>query len=196
MEIYLVRHGSTPLNEKGVYFGWLDPALSEKGRAQAADLAHLIGKMSFDKVYASPLKRCLETAEASLQVGQAEMVIDERLKEINFGEWEGMDYREIEQADPQGWQAYMQDWQHFQIPGGESFEAFYGRVRAFAEEIMAGEAPDRQILIVAHQGVLRIILTCLLELGQDSVFRFHFEHAKATRVGLCEGYATLKAMNI
>lgn len=195
MDIYLVRHGSTPLNEQGVYFGWLDPGLSDNGKLQADRLVPTMDSLPLDRVYLSPLRRCTETAAPSLAGRDIPVVHDDRLKEMHFGKWEGLRYQEIEAMDPEGWTAFTTDWKSFCIPDGEGFSGFYERVAHFAKEIKGGRETER-ILIVAHQGVLRVLTACLLDLSEDDVFHFNFEHATLSHIRLHEGYGVLKALNV
>ena len=93
-KLILVRHGQTDMNVEGIYFGWLDPALNEKGREQGERAKEVLRKISYDNIYSSDLKRASETARL-VNYLKKELVLDKRLRELNFGIFEGLSYEEI-----------------------------------------------------------------------------------------------------
>ncbi len=93
MELLIVRHGETLWNDKGLLQGQKDIELNDKGREMARKLAGKLKDIPIDMVYSSPLKRAYETARLALGDRDIPLVTDERIKEISFGECEGIDYR-------------------------------------------------------------------------------------------------------
>ncbi|MBQ7720509.1 MAG: histidine phosphatase family protein, partial [Clostridia bacterium] len=91
MLIYIIRHGETDLNVKGVVQGWYDEPLNESGRFLAAETGKRMKEIRFDGCFSSPLKRAAETAEIILRESGNDLPItfDDRLKEMSFGEREG-----------------------------------------------------------------------------------------------------------
>ena len=85
-EIYLIRHGETEMNVKGVYYGWTDCGLSEKGIQQAEDLADILQDVHFDAVISSSLSRAVETAAIVSGHDPDDIIKDDRLRELNFGD--------------------------------------------------------------------------------------------------------------
>jgi len=116
---------------------------------------------TFTAVYTSRLSRALEAARI---IGQPLPVTPVAgFDEIDFGEWEGLTAEEIQARDPEGyarWQAYDGD---FQYPGGESIQAFRGRVVRALHDVLA-EVPSGALLFVVHKGVIRSVLAELLRL--------------------------------
>lgn len=190
--LYLVRHGETEMNSKGVYYGWTDCALSQRGQRQAADLARDLANVSFDAVLASPLLRARQTAE--MMRPEADLVLDQRLKELNFGIWEGRHYLEIAEEYPEQWQNWTADWQHAAPPGGESFSQLYQRVDSCLQDILR-DYPDQTLLLVAHHGSLRIILSRLLGLNRESYWNFTFAQGKHSLVEIQDGHCVVKNIN-
>lgn len=192
--LYLVRHGETELNKKGVYYGWTDCGLSPQGVKQAESLADILEDISFDAVISSPLKRALETAAIVGRLKSQEIVLDERLKELNFGAWEGKHYKTIQDSDQENWQLWINDWKKASPPAGESFVSMYRRVKRSLHDILE-RYDGKNILLVSHQGCLRIIMCILLGLKYEGYWRFAFEHGKYSLLEIEQGYSIVKNIN-
>ena len=100
MRLYLIRHGETALNVKGCYYGRTDAVLSEKGISQARYLKEILKEVSFDYIVASPLVRAYNTAQIVMEEREQEIFGDRRLMEQDFGIFEGMTYKEIQNTYP------------------------------------------------------------------------------------------------
>jgi probable phosphoglycerate mutase len=135
-------------------------------------LASAFRGQPIDALYASPLRRAMQTAEPIAEALRLEIRTDDRLKEINAGIFEGVNWNEIESHSPEAaarWKAQEPD---FVIPGGESRRALGVRGRAALMDIY--EAGHRQVVIVAHGGVLGAALKALLGITIDnSPFSFY-----------------------
>ncbi len=156
--LYLLRHGETEFNVEGRLQGQQDSPLTARGRAQARAhgvlLKTLIEEPRTWRVVASPLGRAMDTARlACAELGLSEAVIetDPRLKEIAYGDWEGLTYDEIEGSDPDGWAARERDRWGFVVPGGESYEMVAVRARAFLDD------PWDNTIVVSHGGTGRVL---------------------------------------
>ena len=95
MKLYIIRHGRTPWNEKGLMQGWVNIKLSETGKKEAKDIREKLKDISFDICISSPLKRTLETASIVTD-NKYKIITDELLIERNLGEFEGKKYAEYE----------------------------------------------------------------------------------------------------
>jgi broad specificity phosphatase PhoE len=151
--IYVIRHGEPTM--RGVFLGTTDPGLSEQGREQASGLSVVEAAV----VYASPRLRARETA-AWVRGPEAEIL--EGLGEIDFGEWEGMTWGEIEVAWPEESRKKQNHWLSVTPPGGERFEDFRVRVAQAWGRVLAGKRPAA---VVAHLVVNAVIAE--LVTGQD-----------------------------
>jgi len=189
MEIYVIRHGLSEANLKGVIQGHADSSLSETGRQQANLLGQYLARENVQpvRIFASPLRRARETASiiASNLSGSTEVEPVEGLKEIDVGTLSGLSLEESLKQYPNGWSGDVNKWLDFSIAGGEKFEEFFERVSGAVSEIMAGwnDLPaDETYFFVTHAGSMRPILKTLLATESDMMF-FSFGnccHAKVT----------------
>ncbi len=156
--LYLLRHGETEFNIEGRLQGQQDSPLTARGRAQArahgALLKTLIAEPETWRVVASPLGRTMDTARlacAELGLPEAAIETDPRLKEIAFGDWEGLTWAEAEARHPDLWAARERDRWGFVVPGGESYEMVALRARAFLDE------PRGNTIVVSHGATGRVL---------------------------------------
>lgn len=171
--IYMTRHGETKLNQKKVYYGWTDEPLSPEGQEQCQQLKEKLANIQFDAVLTSPLKRTISSAEI-ITGRQDELFMYEELKELNFGKWEKLHYLDIEKNYQQEWDGWCKDWINFCIPDGESFILFHDRVSNCLKKILE-VYKNKTLLIVAHEGTLKVISTLLLDLHIKDYWKFTFE---------------------
>lgn len=190
----MMRHGETVLNQQKVYYGWTDVPLSPQGEEQCQQLKKILTTVKFDAVLASPLQRAMSSAHI-VTSEQQDLCIYEDLKELNFGKWEGLHYLDIEKNDQKAWTGWCTDWINFCIPGGESFQLFYDRVRECFQKILE-TYPNKRILLVAHEGTLKVISLLLLKLPQQDYWNFTFEFGAYSMFELGEnGATTIKRIN-
>ncbi len=162
MEVYVVRH--TPVAvEKGICYGQSDvetgadfEAIYDQIRQQLPD--------DLEKVYCSPLSRCRLLAE---KLAYPTIEYDPALLEMNFGDWEGMKWDDIDQKQLQEW---MQDFVSIRAPSGENLTEVSHRVSQFLNRLRT--LPHQKVLLVTHSGVIRCIWAYLLHIPLTNVFRF------------------------
>jgi alpha-ribazole phosphatase len=145
MEIYLVRHTSVSV-PRGYVYGHTDVGLSDTFEAEAEVVKQKLEGLVFENVWCSPLTRCVRLAG---YCGYPDAIRDDRLKELNFGEWETKSWDDLD-ARAKEW---FDDWVNVRTPGGESFNDQYKRVAAFLDEVRQGNY--QRICIFTHGGVLR-----------------------------------------
>jgi len=151
IELWLVRHGETTASAARRIAGCSDPPLTAVGRREAAALRLPLDGNAFASIWSSDLDRTLTTA----RLAWGEPTPDPRLREVDFGNWEGRGYDEV---DPIVAQVFLR-FRDFEIPGGDSHEGFRMRVHSFVDELVCG----RHLLFV-HGGVIRILTQ---DLGLD-----------------------------
>ena len=155
MKVYVVRHGQTELNKKGLINGFLDDALTPEGEEQARATALLLPD-TIKRIYSSSLGRARETAKILNEKLGVPITFHDELKEVNFGVLNGTPFLEEYQIRHR---AQDYDWR----PSGECFEDVKERVLVILKKIKA-ENKDGEALIVAHGGIIRLMH--LLEFGE------------------------------
>ncbi len=173
LNLILIRHGRTDHNLGLRLTGWGDPDLDERGREQAQAMAEKVtGQYKVDALYASSLQRARQTAGFISEKTGLVPVIKEDLRELNFGEVEGMTIPEIRNTYPDlfaNWRSF--DEPEFAWPGGETKMVFHTRVdRAIWEVIQAEAGVHHNVAIVAHGGSLAGFI-CELITGQPYRWR-------------------------
>lgn len=191
--IYLVRHGETEYNKKGCYYGWTDCSLAQEGIEQSEALRRVFENIQYDVVLSSDLKRAVETANI-INGGTKELFIDKRLRELNFGKWEGKSYQEVATEYKEHWNLWIEDYENATPTEGESFVSMYNRICEYLDE-MLNLYKDKSIVLVSHNGSLRIIAAYLLGLTLDKTWCFNFEHGKYSLFEINEGHCSIKGIN-
>lgn len=163
MEIYIVRHGQTVWNIEKRLQGRSDIALTQKGIDLAVETGENLKDTGFDIIYSSPLKRALQTAEAIRGSRDIEIRIDDRLKELSFGDYEGHIQDELNQM-PGCTFKYFFDRPELYVPGphGETLEELCSRASSFMHEVIEPLATDNRaerVMIVAHGAMNKALMT-------------------------------------
>jgi broad specificity phosphatase PhoE len=170
--LYFVRHGETDWNRDQRYQGQIDIPLNATGRGQAVRngraLAEALGKAAatIDCV-SSPLQRARETMQlirAELGLPVQGYRVDDRLSEINYGQWEGELWNELPAKDPQGFAAREADRWGWRPTGGESYRDLSARVAGWLGEV------ERDAMVVAHGGVMRVLRGLSMPLQPAEIF--------------------------
>ncbi|HEV7806969.1 MAG TPA: histidine phosphatase family protein [Solirubrobacteraceae bacterium] len=165
--LYLVRHGQTASSKRLAYSGRSDVALTDEGRAQAAQAAAKLAGADIDGVFSSPLSRARDTAQAIADASGAPLTVDERLTEVDYGGFEGLDRAGASARFGTAFDDWRADPFGSPVPGMEPLaDALRRAGAATADALAACERP----VIVGHQGILRIVLIALGELAPDDYF--------------------------
>jgi alpha-ribazole phosphatase/probable phosphoglycerate mutase len=160
--IVFIRHAQTAMS--GTFCGHSDPPIDERGRQQVDELIERLSYETFDATYSSDLRRAVDTATPLAQALAVPIVTTPRLREIHFGEWEGLTWSEIEQRDAKYARRWIETFPSLSAPGGEPFAAFERRVLDEVDAILA-LAVDRRIAVVTHAGVMRVVLRARMGLS-------------------------------
>lgn len=158
--ILLARHGETDDNRARRFQGRRNSPLNDTGRAQARALAAEVRDERVVALYASPLARAWETASIVGEVLGLEPRPDERLVEVDVGDWAGRLHEEVSTTEPQAYQAWVDADEGFRFPGGESIGEQRERVSAAMADIRT--AVDGPALVVCHGGTIRAALLSVL----------------------------------
>ncbi|WP_419997155.1 histidine phosphatase family protein [Streptomyces boninensis] len=182
-DFILVRHGETIWHAENRYAGRTDVALTDRGHAQAADLAHWAGTEAIDAVVSSPLSRARLTAEPAARALGLRPRIEERLLEVDFGRGDGLTRAEMSKTFPEQLTAFLDDPVANHLPGGEDPATAATRGAAALTDL-ARELPDGRILVVAHSTLIRLVLCRLLAIPLDSYRRVFPELHNGARTEL------------
>jgi probable phosphoglycerate mutase len=163
LTLHLIRHGDTSQSAEGVFCGDLDPPLTEKGKLQAERLAVVTSKLAISAIFVSPKLRARQTAEPTCKATALEPHIEEGLREIGYGTWEGRKESEIKQSEPEEYGAWNGDPAVHAPPGGESGYAIAARSIPVVERIRHTHKRGN-ILIVSHKATIRVITCAMLGL--------------------------------
>ena len=173
--IYLLRHGKLELKDNlRRYIGQLDVPLNEEGISKARDFCRKLKNVDYSAVYCSDLTRSRQTAEIIAASPEIAVIIDERLREIHFGKWEGKTVAEVAQKCPRSYSEWGSDLSYYRVPGGESYADCSRRVVAAFQDILSKSTGN--ILISGHIDVNRLILCHVLGLPIKNLFRISQRH--------------------
>ncbi len=187
-QLTLVRHGLTAWNVSGQFQGHTDTPLSEEGRAQAQALGKHLKKAKIDVVYSSPLSRALETAQ--LVFPQRDILEDDRLKELNFGDFETFTHLDNEHHAQWAW--WFADPFKRAAPNGESYEAL--RLRAVAW--MEGLPDDVHVIAFTHSGTIQMLISYIMGVEYPKWRkRLYLRHTGITRILFRDGEAVIERVN-
>jgi broad specificity phosphatase PhoE len=184
--LLLIRHAEPQDDALGRVYGCSDIGLSARGRDRARRLAAVLEPL--EAVYSSPRRRALETAEPLA----VRVVVDERLREIDFGALEGRAYEEIRAEQPELFRRWMETPTEVQFPGGESYANV--RTRAVeALEAIRGRHPCAAI--VAHGGVVRAMLARCLAMPDEAIFRIDVPYCSVSVVDWFDDTPLVRSVN-
>jgi len=178
-KVILVRHGETVWNQEGRFLGQSDLVLNEKGGIQAQEAADLLVGEKIDLVFSSDLLRALITSRAIASIHNTPVRIIPSLREINFGDWEGLTFKEIKTRDPALLNEWLEDPFKVRIPGGETAQEVWCRVIGAWNSISDGAADQDTVVIVAHGGPLRLLLCHLTGVDSSRQWEFNLRHGEA-----------------
>ena len=185
LELWLVRHGETVWNAAGRVQGRSDPELSETGCEQARRLGSRLEHTAFTAVVSSDLQRAVQTAKLALP--DAPLQTDPRLRELDFGAWEGRTWGEVAAADPEALTAWYANPYVNAPTGGEGYAALVRRTRGWSESL----PKSGRVLAFTHGGPIRGLLYTLTGVPDGHTWRFDPGPASLTKLTLGEYGAIL-----
>ena len=195
MRLLLVRHAETGSAARGRCYGTLDVALSQTGRQQCAALAGALAAEPVAAVLSSPRVRAVETAQAIAARHDVGVRLDERLAELDFGELEGRTYDEIARSRPELYKAWMTEPTRVQFPEGESYAELHARSVAAVASLL-DEYAGNAVVAVTHGGVVRAVLSHVLGIPDDRIFRIAVAPASLSILEWSDGVPLVTAVNV
>jgi broad specificity phosphatase PhoE len=182
LQLVCVRHGRTGWNADGRFQGHADVPLDDEGIAQARALAVHLGTEHFDVARTSDLSRASVTADAIGDACDIAVVRDARLREMDFGRWEGLTWQQIAASDSRLERTAGFSARYYAPPGGETFEQLCARVAPVIAEIVATLRADSNALIVSHAGVMHALMSLLLAPSDPALIGVRFVPAAILRL--------------
>lgn len=175
--IDLLRHGEPVGGSR--YRGQIDDPLSDQGWAQMRDAVG--AARPWHSIVSSTLCRCSHFAQELSQRHALPLELEPRLMELGFGAWEGRTAAELLRTDADILARFWRDPLHQTPPGGEKLAAFRTRVIAAWDELLARHA-GRHLLVICHAGTIRLLLSHVLDMPLERMFRIHVPNAGVTRI--------------
>ena len=192
--LLLIRHGEVEKSYQNKFGGAIDMNLSPNGRQQAKVLANYLRGKTIDAIYASPMKRVQQTLAPTLKFSDHKQTILPGLKEIDFGDWTGLGWKEVEARFKFRSHEWLDQIHRHGSPNGESGKVFCARVKPCLEQIIAAHAGEN-VAVFCHGGVIRMILSLLLKLPLPKTNQFDVEYASITQVALHEHMNEVELLN-
>lgn len=184
MEIHLIRHTAVD-NPENLCYGFAEMPLSKD---YPEDFKNLELDNDFELVISSPAQRCCLLAEHF----KFDYSTDERLREMNFGSWELKKWTEIPEEEINPW---YKDFINIKASGGENLLEMQSRVLSFWKDLMTKKDVEK-VLIIAHAGVIRLILQIILQFPLENMFNIQIDYGKKVIIEANEGYFFIKKVNV
>jgi alpha-ribazole phosphatase len=186
MEVYLIRHTQTA-TPKGLCYGQTDVDLADNFVQEREKICQKLPKLKPDSlVFSSPLSRCVQLAESL----STKVILDKRLLEVNFGDWENQLFDALDSEIFRHWT------DHFVTmppPNGESFTDLCNRAEHFWQEIITLDTS--QIFIITHAGIIRALLARLLQLPPANAFQFRVDCGSVHKLQRVDNYTHIHYLN-
>jgi len=171
--LLLIRHAETDMT--GRFCGHSDPELNKRGHQQLAGVLDRLSEYAIRRIYTSDLRRARQTAEAIASHFEIGFEVRPGLREIQFGQWEGLSWSEIEACDPVLAKIWAERYPNSTAPGGEPLQQFERRVRAESAFLFAA-ATECPIAVVAHAGFMRVLLTMFYGVPEEEALKLTKEY--------------------
>lgn len=192
--LLLIRHAEVEVRYQRLFGGRIDMNLSPRGQRMARTLAKYLRSKSIDAVYASPMKRVQQTLAPNVRNGFPAQKILADLREIDFGDWTGLGWQAV--SDRFGFEVHhwLDQIEHHGVPNGESGQVFRARVEPCVRQIVSSH-PGQNVAVFCHGGVIRMILSILVDLPLPKTNSFEIEYASITQVALHPHMAEIELLN-
>jgi len=192
--LLLIRHAEVEALYQGVFGGRIDMELSPRGHDQAATLAQYLRTKPLGAIYASPMKRVQQTLAPLLRNGAPKPVIVPDLREVDFGDWTGLNGDEVQAKYGVSISSWLEHLEGGGIANAECGETFRERVEPCLDRILA-EQGGQQVAIYCHGGVIRMLLSLLLHWRLSSLGMVEIEYASLTQVTVLPKKTRLHLLN-
>ena len=190
----LIRHAEVEARYHKIFGGKIDMNLSPRGHEQARVLAKYLQTKKIDAVYASPMKRVQQTLSPFLSNGAPTQTILKDLREVDFGGWTGLNWEQVAAKFNLLTHEWLEHIEQGILPDGENGAQFRGRVEPCLRQIIKGH-PGETAAVFCHGGVIRMILSILLDLPLPRTNMFEIEYASISQILFQPGHAEIELLN-
>lgn len=197
LRVYIIRHGETEPNTRFACVGRSDVPLNETGIIQAQKLAERLECVP-DTIFVSPLCRAIDTIKPYLDKhSDIPCFISPLLIERDFGIWENLSFKEIEETDPERFNEWQDNYIEYVIPHGESLMEVQHRVEKFLAELYQ-KYDNKTVFIVTHLCTARHLISTLLGLDPEMSRRFTMKNGYYAVIDYdnIAGYGVIKYLNV
>ena len=181
-------------NQKSRLSGHIDSYISEDGKEQIDKITNYLKDFDIDKIYTTTSSRTKDTVKKLSELKSIEIIEKESLKEISFGDFEGLTFDEIKDKYPKEFQDMIEKGYEYKYPNGESLIDSYNRVCIELDNIISNN-DDRTILICSHGGTIRNIITYLISNSYKYHWNFKIDNGSVTILEVQDGFTVITAMN-
>ena len=193
--LYLLRHGEVEASYQRVFGGRVDMELSPHGHAQAAALAKFLERVAFDAIYASPMKRAQQTlAPLACQYLRKPTTLPD-LHEMDFGVWTGLKWSEVLERYGVNAHQWLEQLDKDAVPGAENTKQVRARVEPCLQRILS-ECSGKTAAVVCHGGIVRMLLSLLLDMPITKTAAFEIDYASLTVVDHRADKVDLELLNL
>jgi broad specificity phosphatase PhoE len=192
--LLLIRHAEVEVKYHRIFGGRIDMNLSPLGDKMAKTLAKYLKRKTIDAIYASPMKRVQQTLAPTLRLAVPAQTIMPGLREIDFGDWTGLGWKAVSERFGFEVHQWLEQIEHHGVPNGESGRVFRERVEPCIRQILLAH-PGQNVAVFCHGGVIRMILSILLDLPLPKTNSFEIEYASITQVALHAHAAEVELLN-
>ncbi len=192
-KLILIRHGQTDMNKDQLYYGRFDVPINETGKEQAENTRKNLVELEidYDKIYSSPMKRAYETAEI-VNYKNLEIEKDDELREMDFGIFEGLSYKEIIKKYPEEMEKLKKDWKTYSYVTGENPFMLQKRALKFLEKI----DKNKNNMVVTHWGIICTLLSFLFSSELEGYWKYQVKNGGIVIIEFADGYPVLCGFNV
>lgn len=182
MKLIFIRHGQTDWNVQGKIQGSYDSELNDTGIKQAMSLSEKLLNLNykFSKIYSSPQKRALKTAEILSKSSNVDYISVKDLQEMNMGKWEGLSWKEVEKIYPNEYKEWYLNRRYTKTPDGESYQDMLERVLKAIHKIINENNED--VVIVSHSAVIMCLQCYVTNTPFNDMLKFKTKNANITEI--------------
>ena len=194
MDLILVRHGQTEARP-GLCIGHADLPLSARGFTGVQQLATTWVGVPPRFLFTSDLRRAQQSAQVFAAAFAIEPLSDPRLREADFGRWNGRHWNEVMQADSDHYRHWFDNWVIQEAPDGESFADVLRRTGAWLAALLATTGDDDRVLAIGHAGSIRAVLCHALGLPPARALGIAVDHSRVSRLRYAGGQFEVRCIN-